>query len=109
MSDKIIVLVEDSSAGEKGFWGDAQNALGRLREVKLSPDLLERNMLAFLKIVGNLFRQADTVIGQEADLRLDEVNLSVEISTEGEIKLVAGGKAAGKGAIILKFKRSNVK
>jgi hypothetical protein len=37
---------------------------------------------------------------------LDEVELAVEISAEGEVKLVAGGKAAGRGAITLKFKRA---
>jgi hypothetical protein len=31
----------------------------------------------------------------------------VEISGEGEVKLVAGGKAAGKGAITPKFTRSH--
>ncbi|MGF1520757.1 MAG: hypothetical protein ACFBSF_00370 [Leptolyngbyaceae cyanobacterium] len=107
MIDEIIVVAEDSPEGEKGLWGDAQNVVRRLREVRLSPDLLERNMLAFLRMVGKLFNQADAVIGKEADLRLDEVELSVEISTEGEVKLVAGGKAAGKGAITLRFKRSN--
>jgi hypothetical protein len=38
-------------------------------------------------------------------MQLNEVELLVEISAEGEIKLVAGGKAAGKGAITLKFGR----
>ena len=109
MADEIIVVAEDATEGEKGLWGDAQNVVRRLREVRLSPDLLEKNMLAFLEMVGKLFNQADTVIGKEADLRLDEVELSVEISTEGEVKLVAGGKAAGKGAITLKFKRPDSK
>ena len=36
-------------------------------------------------------------------MKLDEVELSIEISSRGEIKLVAG--AEGKSAITLKFKR----
>ena len=72
-------------------------------------ELLERNMLAFLQMVSGLFQKVDVVIGKDADLQLDEVELSVEISTEGEVKLVAGGKAAGKGAITLKFKRPEAK
>lgn len=105
-TDEIIIVTEDSVEGEKGLWGDAQNVIKRLREVTLPADLLERNMLAFLQMVGKLFSKVDSSIGKEADLQLDEVELSVEISTEGEVKLVAGGKAAGKGAIKLKFKRS---
>jgi len=66
-------------------------------------------MLAFLQMVSGLFQKVDVVIGKDADLQLDEVELSVEISTEGEVKLVAGGKAAGKGAITLKFKRPEAK
>ena len=100
---------QDALEGEKGMWGDAKEMVRRLREVRLSPELLEQNMLVFLKMVGRLFHQADAAIGAEADLQLDEVELSVEISTEGEVKLVAGGKAAGKGAITLKFKRPDSK
>jgi hypothetical protein len=37
---------------------------------------------------------------------LDEIELSVEIGAEGEIRLIgSGAKANGKGAIKLKFKR----
>jgi len=64
-------------------------------------------MNQFLHLIGRLFKQVDQQIGSESDMRLDEVELSVEISGEGEVKLVAGGKAAGKGAITLKFTRSN--
>ncbi|MDF5711051.1 MAG: hypothetical protein PUP90_26115 [Nostoc sp. S4] len=39
-------------------------------------------------------------------MQLDEIELSVEISTEGEVKLIGNGaKAVSKGAIKLKFKR----
>ncbi|RZM76063.1 Pepco domain-containing protein [Leptolyngbya iicbica] len=107
MANTIIVVTEDIPDGEKGLWGDAQNVVRRLREVKLPTDLLEQNMLTFLQMVGGMFTKVDTAIGAEADLKLDEVELSVEISTEGEVKLVAGGKAAGKGAITLKFKRND--
>jgi len=109
MADEIIIVTEDDADGEKGLWGDAQAAVRRLREVSLPTDLLERNMLAFLQMVSRLFKKVDSAIGTEADLQLNEVELSVEISTEGEVKLVAGGKAAGKGAITLKFKRPDTK
>jgi hypothetical protein len=39
----------------------------------------------------------------------DEVELWVDISKEGEVKLVAGGKATGKRAITLEFTQSTAK
>jgi len=43
-------------------------------------------------------------------MQLDEIELSVEISGEGEIKLMGtGGKAGSKGAIKLTFKRAEPK
>ncbi|MGD1908644.1 MAG: hypothetical protein ACFB0C_22030 [Leptolyngbyaceae cyanobacterium] len=91
MADEIILVTEDSPEGEKGLWGDARDVVRRLREVRLSPELLEQNMLSFLKMVARLFRQVDSVMGADADLKLEEVELSMEISAEGEVKLVAGG------------------
>lgn len=64
-------------------------------------------MTQFLRLIRRLFKKVDQEIGSESGMTLDEVELSVEISGEGEIKLVAGGKAAGKGAIKLKFTRSD--
>jgi hypothetical protein len=101
--------VDQEVDGSKGLVENLQNKVSRLREVRVSPEDLEKNMRSFLRMVGRLFEQADTVIGQEADLRLDEVQLSVEISAKAEVKLVAGGETTGKGAIMLKFKRPTSK
>ena len=65
-------------------------------------------MAQFLQLVGRLFKQVDQQIGVESGMKLDEVELSVEISGEGEVKLIAGGKATGKGAITLKFTRADI-
>ncbi len=48
--------------------------------------------------------------GKKTGFQLDEIELTIEISGEGEIKLwgVGGGKAGGKGAIALKFKRKDL-
>lgn len=66
-------------------------------------------MNQFLQLISRLFKQVDQQISSDSDMKLDEVELSVEVSGEGEVKLVAGGKATGKGAIKLKFKRSDAK
>jgi hypothetical protein len=41
-------------------------------------------------------------------MQLDEIELSVEINGEGQMSILGtGGKAGGKGAIKLKFKRAD--
>ena len=51
------------------------------------------NMAQVLHLVRRLFKQVDQQIGSESGMKLDEVELSVEISGEGEVKLMAGDKA----------------
>ncbi|WP_414579668.1 hypothetical protein [Anabaena sp. CCY 9402-a] len=65
-------------------------------------------MTHFLEVVGRLFNRAE----QQANggMQLDEIELSVEISAEGEVKLIGNGaKAGGKGAIKLVFRRQEPK
>ena len=84
------------NTGSKGV-GDA---------VKVSAQTLEQNMTHFLKLVGSLFNQAEQQAKVNSKIQLDEIELSVEISADGEVKLIGSGvKAGSKGAIKLKFKR----
>ncbi|NJP08354.1 MAG: hypothetical protein HC866_01860 [Leptolyngbyaceae cyanobacterium RU_5_1] len=75
--------------------------------VRVSVDKLEQEMTNFLHIVGRLFHRAEQqAVEQKPGMQLDEIELSVEISASGEVKLIGSGvKADGKGAIKLKFKR----
>jgi len=74
---------------------------------KISVQKLEAEMSKFLQIVGGLFNRAQKQVNQQSGLKLDEIELSVEISAEGEVKLLGtGGKAGTKGGITLKFKRA---
>ncbi|NES22814.1 MAG: hypothetical protein F6K41_28810 [Symploca sp. SIO3E6] len=76
------------------------------RGARLSVRKLEAEMSKFLGVVGGLFNRAQKQVNQQSGLKLDEIELSVEISGEGEVKLLGtGGKAGTKGAITLKFKR----
>lgn len=76
------------------------------RGSKVSVSELEQKMSCFLQSVNRLFRQAEQQTIQSSGIKLDEIQLSIEISGEGEIKLIGTGcKAGSKGAIILKFKR----
>ncbi len=75
---------------------------------------LEQKMGQFLGLVGRLFRQAEqqaqlttaeAPMGKTSRLKLEEVEMAIEITASGEVKLIAGGKAETKGSIKLKFKR----
>lgn len=108
-SNEYILIVTDDlgsvdapSVPTPRGWGDEVRR--RVENVARVPaDLLEANMNRFLQFVGRLFKQVDQQIGMDSDMKLDEVELSIEISGKGEIKLVAGAEA--KSAITLKFKR----
>ncbi len=67
---------------------------------------LEQKMSGFLGMVSRIFRTAEQETQKTSGMSLDEIELSVEIGAEGEIRLIgSGAKASGKGAIKLKFKR----
>ena len=101
--------------GQRSFRENFQKQISDLKQVKLNPAELEKKMTDFLQVVGRLFKQAeqqaqiDQTSGKTSVMQLTEVELSVEISAEGEVKLIAGGKASGKGAIKLKFTRLETK
>lgn len=91
-------------------WGDetrdTTGSKGVADAVKVSAQTLEQNMTHFLKVVGSLFSQAEQQAKVNSRMQLDEIELSVEISADGEVKLIGSGVKAGtKGAIKLKFKR----
>jgi hypothetical protein len=74
----------------------------RRKRVSLDAQALKTQMESMLAIVNDLFSQADASTG----LRLDEVELSVEISAEGQLSIVGnGGKLGNTGGIKLKFTR----
>ncbi|OYD86653.1 hypothetical protein CDG77_33815 [Nostoc sp. 'Peltigera membranacea cyanobiont' 213] len=95
----------------RGSWGDetipeSTGSKGVRDAVKVSAQTLEQNMTHFLKVVGSLFSQPEQQAKVNSRMQLDEIELSVEISADGEVKLIGNGAKAGtKGAIKLKFKR----
>ncbi len=116
MPEDYLVIVTDETdetsvaiEGQRGWGEEVRQRMTRLREVRLPVAQLEQNMAQFLHLISRLFKQVDQEMGSESGLKLDEVELAVEISGEGEVKLVAGGKATGKGAIKLKFTRQDKK
>jgi hypothetical protein len=120
-SDSILIVTDDAPQislpdGAKGGmsntrgWGDeVKEPTGTKGDaVPVSAKKLEQNMTQFLQLVGRLFNQAEQQANSK--MQLEEIELSVEISGEGEVKLIgSGAKASGKGAIKLTFKRQEPK
>jgi hypothetical protein len=116
-SNEIILLVNPDEVtpveGQRGWGETIQKRAAAIVEVRLDPTVLERQMAGFLGTVGRLFQQADQQIQSQSTLppgtppsvQLSEIELLVEIGAKGEVKLVAGGEASGKGALKLKFTR----
>ncbi|NET62141.1 MAG: hypothetical protein F6K47_40340 [Symploca sp. SIO2E6] len=106
-------LTSDDDGAKTG--GNPRNAYskssvstkGASKGSRISVQKLEAEMSKFLQLVGGLFSRSQKQVNQQSGLKLDEIELSVEISGEGEVKLLGtGGKAGTKGAITLKFKRA---
>ena len=63
---------------------------------------LKREIGNLLGVVGDVFDQARN----ETGMSLEEVELSIEVSSEGQISILgSGGKISGSGGIKLSFKR----
>ena len=70
------------------------------KRIPIDAVALKAQMNGLLKVVGELFEQAENQTG----MKLNEVELSVEINAEGKVSLVGtGGSLSNKGGITLKF------
>ncbi len=76
------------------------------RGVKVSAEKLETELSRFLQLIGKVFQHVEQQVNEQTGFKLDEVELCVEITGEGEIKLLGTGiNTSTKGGITLKFKR----
>lgn len=104
--ETIWVITED--AGSNFDTQRSYREAPQERGIKISVDELEQRMSHFLKSISRIFQQAEQYTAHSSNIALNEIEILIEISGEGEIKLLGtGGKAGGKGAIMLKFKRSD--
>ncbi|MEM8637711.1 MAG: hypothetical protein AAGG51_02675 [Cyanobacteria bacterium P01_G01_bin.54] len=98
-----IVTAAEPVAGSKG--GNpyhSRSGAAVAKAVQVSVGALQNNMSRFIQLVGSIFQQAETVAGME----LDEVKLAVDVTADGDVKLMGSGVGLeGKGAIELTFKR----
>lgn len=75
------------------------------QRVSLDAAALKAQLNGLLRILGEVSDQAN----QQSGLQMDEVELSVEITGEGQVNFLGNsGKLGNKGAIKLKFKRATL-
>ena len=113
--NSIWIVVEDApEASETDEKSDRENPANletqvsqkSTRSVRMSTAILQNRMSEFFQVLGGIFQQADRELPPKMTMQLEEVQLSIDITAEGEVKLLGtGGKIGSQGAIGLKFKR----
>jgi lipopolysaccharide export system protein LptA len=91
-----------------GFGSSAVQAVRKslTQRVQIDADDLKRQIGNLTTVVGDVFDQTSGDTG----LTLDQVELSIEVSSEGQVSILGtGGKLEGKGGIKLSFKRNPAK
>jgi hypothetical protein len=104
---ETVEAVEGSRSSEDVGGGFGTTIVQQTRKsltqrVQINAEDLKREIGNLLAVVGDVFDQARS----EAGLSLEEVELSIEVSSEGQISILgSGGKIGGSGGIKLSFKR----
>jgi hypothetical protein len=96
-------VIGEGTRGGDDIGGGFGSVLGSpFKAVSLGADALREQMTNLLEVVQHVFDQPLSRLA----LTLDEVELSVAISSEGEVRVFgSGGKLGGNGGIKLVFKR----
>ena len=107
-TSETVEVVEGGRSSEDiggGFGSSAVQAVRKslTQRVQISAEELKRQIGNLLSVVSDVFDQSRA----ETGIVLDGVELSIEISSEGQISILgSGGKLEGKGGIKLSFKRT---
>ena len=106
---ETIEVAEGGRSSEDVGGGFGSSVVNQARKtltqrVRVDAEDLKREIGNLLVVVGDVFDQARN----ETGLSLEAVELSIEVSSEGQISILgSGGKIGGSGGIKLSFKRQN--
>jgi hypothetical protein len=76
----------------------------------LSVAKLEAGMSEFMESMGQVLKQAQAKAGAMTGMELDEVEVAVEVSGEGQVSLMGNGvNTTAKGTMTLHFKKAPVR
>ena len=85
--------------GEKGFF-DARRMVDRVGTV--SSDVLAKNLQSFCEEIDKAFDGVETAL---RNYQLDSVEITVQVSATGEVRMVGGASAQLTGGLKLTFSR----
>ena len=86
-----------------GMLGGKTGPVQRLNRHPVYIDKLKQEIRTFVTAFEQCLEEADLA---SEKIRLDEVEVAVEVSTEGELSIFGiGGKAGAKSSLTFKFKR----
>lgn len=114
LKETILIVTDDTSrtsvdTRETRSSGTPSKVPTRHKVNEITVEKLEQEMTHFLQVVGLLFNRVEQEAVKKPRMQLDEIELLVEISSEGKVMLMGtGAKAAGKGALTPKFKRAEL-
>jgi NTP pyrophosphatase (non-canonical NTP hydrolase) len=106
-AEESVEVAESGRSSEDVGGGFGSSLVQQTRKsltqrVQVNVEDLKREIGNLLGVVGDVFDQARN----ETGLSLEEVELSIEVSSEGQISILgSGGKIGGSGGIKLSFKR----
>ncbi len=106
-AEETVEVAEGSRSSEDVGGGFGSSVVQQTRKsltqrVQVNVEDLKREIGNLLGVVGDVFNQARN----ETGMSLEEVELSIEVSSEGQISILgSGGKIGGSGGIKLSFKR----
>jgi|ERR1700722_20104892 hypothetical protein len=109
-TSETMKVVEGGRGSEDvggGFGSAAVQAVRKslTQRVQISADQLKQQIGNLITVVADVFDQSRG----ETGLSLEQVELSIEVSSEGQVSILgSGGKLEGKGGIKLSFKRAAV-
>jgi hypothetical protein len=100
----IITLQQDTAEGEKGIFTRPREAIVHVSS--LATATLADNVAELCRHIGAVFRSASTAV---SELELESLQVQIEISAKGEVRLVGAASAELTGGITLIFSRKEMK
>jgi hypothetical protein len=108
-TSESVEVIEGGRSSEDVGGGFGSSAIQTVRRsltqrVQISAEELKQQIGNLVAVVGEVFDQSHT----ETGLLLEQVELSIEVSSGGQVSILgSGGKLEGKGGIKLSFKRNH--
>jgi hypothetical protein len=96
----IISSEFEQRPGEKGILDASRHLADKVGSV--SSDVLAKNLQSFCEQIGEAFDEVSTVV---KNYQLDSVEITVQVSATGEVRLIGGASTQLTGGLKLIFSR----